>query len=145
MENHICDEHSETIYVQWNIHILLFCFVFCGYGMGSLWIYRIYLPVFITVTVLCCYNMVNFLSNPHNRHPISRLSGWDMGCLWWEKDFDLFNVGNTAVLCEITYYIRLHYNGTWPDNQATTKYNNTTKTVCIQSGAVINQSNISIV
>ena len=34
-------------------------------------------------TVRCCYNMVNFLQNPHNRHPIARPSERDMGRLLW--------------------------------------------------------------
>ena len=32
-------------------------------------------------TVQCRYNAVNFLQNPHNRHPIARPWGRDMGCL----------------------------------------------------------------
>ena len=35
----------------------------------------------ITNTVRCLYNAVNFLQNPHNRHPIARPWGRDMGCL----------------------------------------------------------------
>ena len=34
-------------------------------------------------TVRCRYNAVNFLQNPHNRHPIARPWGWGMGCLLW--------------------------------------------------------------
>ena len=34
-------------------------------------------------TVQCRYNAVNFLENPHNRHPISRPWGRGMGCLLW--------------------------------------------------------------
>ena len=37
------------------------------------------------VTVWCRFNAVNFLKNPHNRHPISRPLGRDMGCLLWEQ------------------------------------------------------------
>ena len=33
--------------------------------------------------LLYCYNVVNFLQNPHNRHPIAYLWGRDMGCLMW--------------------------------------------------------------
>ena len=33
--------------------------------------------------VYCCYNTVNFLTNPHNRHPIARPSGRGMGCHLW--------------------------------------------------------------
>ena len=31
----------------------------------------------------CHFNMVNFLQNPHNRHPIAHPWGQDMGCLLW--------------------------------------------------------------
>ena len=34
-------------------------------------------------TVRCRYNAVNFLQNNHNRHPIARPWGRDMGCLLW--------------------------------------------------------------
>ena len=34
-------------------------------------------------TVQCRYNAVNFLENPHNRHPIARPWGRGMGCLLW--------------------------------------------------------------
>ena len=36
-----------------------------------------------TSTVQCCYNTVNFLQIPHNRHPIAQPWGWGMGCLLW--------------------------------------------------------------
>ena len=29
-------------------------------------------------TVWCRYNAVDFLQNPHNRHPIARPRGWDI-------------------------------------------------------------------
>ena len=35
----------------------------------------------IQYTVQWHYNMVNFIPNPHKRHPIARLWGWAMGCL----------------------------------------------------------------
>ena len=47
-------------------------------GINSL--YCIY---FFLNAVLCHYNMVNFLPNPHNRHSIAHPLGWDMGCLLW--------------------------------------------------------------
>ena len=31
----------------------------------------------------CHHNMVSFLQNPDNRHPIARPWGWGMGCLLW--------------------------------------------------------------
>ena len=34
-------------------------------------------------TVRCCYSVVNFLHNIHERHPIAHPSGWGMGCLLW--------------------------------------------------------------
>ena len=34
-------------------------------------------------TVRCRYNGVNFLQNPHKRHPIARPLGRNMGCLLW--------------------------------------------------------------
>ena len=37
----------------------------------------------VTSTVRCRYNVVNFLTNIHKRHPISRPLGRDMGCLLW--------------------------------------------------------------
>ena len=38
--------------------------------------------MFVT-TVRCRYNTVNFLPNPHNRHPINRPWGRHMGYLLW--------------------------------------------------------------
>ena len=41
-------------------------------------------------TIWCCYNMVSFLKNSHNRHPIACPWGWDMWCLMISKfDFCL--------------------------------------------------------
>ena len=40
-------------------------------------------PTFLTVQ--CCYNMVHFLKNPPNRHPIAHLWGWAMDCLLWDQ------------------------------------------------------------
>ena len=34
-------------------------------------------------TVRCLYDMVNFLPNPHNAHPIVCLWRWYRGCLLW--------------------------------------------------------------
>ena len=31
----------------------------------------------------CRYNAVNFLQNPHKRHPTARPWEWGMGCVWW--------------------------------------------------------------
>ena len=36
-------------------------------------------------TVQCLYNMVNFLQNLHERHPIARPSGPAMGCIFWAQ------------------------------------------------------------
>ena len=35
------------------------------------------------ITVWCHYNMVNFLTKFHKRHPIAHLLGWGMACLLW--------------------------------------------------------------
>ena len=61
--------------------------------VGSLLEIRLPIPAIIQVlihcglvmpyTVRCRYNAVNFLQNPHNRHPIAHPSGRDMGCLLW--------------------------------------------------------------
>ena len=40
-------------------------------------------PTFLTVQ--CCYNLVHFLPNPPNRHPIAHLCRWAMGCLLWDQ------------------------------------------------------------
>ena len=40
-------------------------------------------PENVASTVRCRYNAVNFLQNTHNRHPIARPWGRDMGCLLW--------------------------------------------------------------
>ena len=38
-------------------------------------------------TVQCWYNTVSFLQNTHNRHPVTRPWGWDMGCFLWVQAF----------------------------------------------------------
>ena len=54
--------------------------------MSGLHVFLTFLTVIIslnTCTVQCCYNVVNFLTNIHKRHPIPSPLGWGMGCLLW--------------------------------------------------------------
>ena len=39
-------------------------------------------PTWLLHTARCCYNAVNFLENPHKRHPIARPLGRGMGRLF---------------------------------------------------------------
>ena len=52
-----------------------------------LWVCTTFVFVILDVTsgytMQCHYNMVSFLQNPDNRHPIARPWGWGMGCLLW--------------------------------------------------------------
>ena len=48
-------------------------------------------------TVWCHENTVNFLQNPHNRHPIACPWGQRMGCLWWV--WSLINLLLLSLLC----------------------------------------------
>ena len=43
------------------------------------------LSLFFPNTVRRHYNTINFLKNPHNRHPISRPLGQIVGCLLWKQ------------------------------------------------------------
>ena len=62
----------------------------------------------------CRYNAVNFLPNPHNRHPIACLWGRDMGCpLWMITLIYVLLQSLTVVMCATSCYIGLRYNGTW--------------------------------
>ena len=45
----------------------------------------------------CHYNMVSFLPNPHNRHPIAALWVWTVGCLLWVESLDLHSAPVTAI------------------------------------------------
>ena len=47
------------------------CWICSAYGLS------------IMNTMWCCYNMVIFLQNPHNRHPIAGPWRRGMGCLLW--------------------------------------------------------------
>ena len=63
-------------------------------------------------TVQYRYNAVNFLPNPHNRHPIAHPWGWAMGCLlwfWYQINF----LPLLSLSFVISWKIRLHYNSTW--------------------------------
>ena len=48
-------------------------------------------------TVWCHYNAANLLQNPHNRHPIARPWGRDMGCLLWVWNSDLYSASVSTV------------------------------------------------
>ena len=41
-------------------------------------------------TVWCCYNAVSFHPNSHKRHPLARLLGQGMGCLFWYNLWCIF-------------------------------------------------------
>ena len=47
------------------------------------------------------YNTVNFISNPHNRHPIAHPWGWGMECLLWVKFWFLICSNSWCALCTI--------------------------------------------
>ena len=54
----------------------------------------------VQVAVQCWYNAVNFLPNPHNRHPTACPWGWAMGCLLWVK-----TLWCSASVSEVPYVI----------------------------------------
>ena len=67
----------------------------------------------------CHYNMVNFLQIPHNRHPISRPWGSDMGCSRARYGVSVVNTNSKLcsvwlirVLYAMSPCIEVHYNGT---------------------------------
>ena len=51
--------------------------------MDSLTSHYQYLHQFQPCAVRCCYDVVDFLTNIHKRHPIARPLWWDMMCLLW--------------------------------------------------------------
>ena len=55
----------------------------------------------ISYTVRCRYNAVNFLPNPHNRHPIARPWGRGMGYLLYSKIWFTFYYCYRSVVCNI--------------------------------------------
>ena len=61
-------------------------------------------------TVRCRSNAVDFLQNPHNRHPIARPWGRGTGCLFWELTH---SVSASVVVYVVSYGIGPRYNGTW--------------------------------
>ena len=64
------------------------------------------------IYVVVPYNAVNFLTNIHKRHPIARMLG--LGMVYSEGPaFDWYSASVTAIIYTISYYIGLHYNGTW--------------------------------
>ena len=62
--------------------------------------------------VRCRYNEVNFLLNPHQRHPIARPLGQDMGYIFGESNSDLNSTSVTAMMHLISWYTGPRYNGT---------------------------------
>ena len=58
------------------------------------------------VTILH-YGTLNFIPNPHNRHPIAHPWGWDMGCLLcvWTLIYILLPSHCSATLNIISYWI----------------------------------------
>ena len=66
---------KNIIYVYIYIYIYTSCHVFhiaihlYAFVLMEIKCYRIH-PQFISSTVRCCYNGINFLKNPHNIHPI---------------------------------------------------------------------------
>ena len=63
-------------------------------------------------TVLCRYNVVNILQNPHIKHPITCLWGRDMGCFCDHKIWFTFCHSCRSILCNM-WKIWPCYNGTW--------------------------------
>ena len=51
--------------------------------MAKLYISGRWLVCAFQDTLRCCYNMFNFLTNIHKRHPIACPLAWGMGCLLW--------------------------------------------------------------
>ena len=59
----------------------------------------------------CRYNVVSFLPNPHNRHPIAR--PWGTGCLLWVcLKSDWRSAAVIVVSTVMSWYIGPRYNGT---------------------------------
>ena len=55
-------------------------------------------------TARCRYKAVNFLLNPHNRHPIARPRGRDMGCLLWVPNWVMIYLSNSSIANNIMLY-----------------------------------------
>ena len=77
------------------------------------WRFRRLILVIIIITVRCCYNVDNFVTNIHNRHPIiAHPSGRDMGCLFVDPASDWYSASISIIAYAISYDIGLRYNGT---------------------------------
>ena len=68
-------------------------------------LFTIIIPAGNQDTMQRCYNVVNFLPNPHKRHPIARPWGWAMGCLLWVQP--LINSVSLAAILYIQYNVLL--------------------------------------
>ena len=55
-------------------------------------------------TVRCRYNAVNFLTNIHKRHPITRPLGRDMGCLLWSRIWLIFCPSSCNYSCNSLHF-----------------------------------------
>ena len=62
-------------------------------------------------TVQYCYSTIDFLKNPHERHPIPHPLGWDMGCLLWIGDLYSMLVSAVMYVIHVSCYFGPHYNG----------------------------------
>ena len=72
-------------------------------------------------TVLCHYNVVNFHTNIHKRHPIAHPLGQGMGCLFYAVS-DWYSASVSVIIYVIVYNIWPCYNGTWPYIENVTQY-----------------------
>ena len=87
-------------------------------------------------TVPSHYNMVNFLQNPHNRHPISSPLRARYGVSLVILISYSLSTTVITVLYVISWYIRPHYNGTWLHSDLSKlevpKDQNNVNTLCIE-------------
>ena len=69
-------------------------------------------------TVLCRYNVVNFLTTIHKRHPIARTL--EQGLFYPASDW--YSASVPVIIYVIAYNIWPCYNGTWPYIEYVTQY-----------------------
>ena len=75
--------HFTSLYIQYFNQLKLNWYLFDG----GCWVPNMCQTttawIDVQSTARCHYNAVNFLQNPHNRHPITHPWGLGMGCLLW--------------------------------------------------------------
>ena len=114
-----CRQHLPMHFVEWKV--LYFDWYFtevCSWGCNwqsallqvmayhwVIWLFQVYTLSLIRKAVKYHYNVVSFLQNYHNRHPIACPWGQGMGCLLWL--LTLMHVLLQSLLCWMQNHIIL--------------------------------------